>query len=36
MDGVLGNYLVRVSAAGWLVGERERFWGDDEEKGNEV
>ena len=32
---LLGNYVVRVHAAGWLVGERQRYWGDDEETGNE-
>ena len=32
---LLGNYVVRVHAAGWVVGERERYWGEDEETGNE-
>jgi hypothetical protein len=32
---LLGNYVVRVHAAGWLVGERERYWGEDEETGEE-
>jgi len=31
---LLGNYVVRVHAAGWVVGERERYWGEDEETGN--
>jgi hypothetical protein len=29
---LLGNYAVRVHAAGWLVGERERYWGAGEEE----
>ena len=33
---LLGNYFVRVYAAGWVVGEREQYWGEDEETGNEV
>jgi hypothetical protein len=33
---LLGNYFVRVYAAGWVVGERERYWGEDEETGNEA
>jgi hypothetical protein len=32
---LLGNYVVRVHAAEWLVGERERYWGEDEEPGDE-
>ena len=32
---LLGNYAVRVYAAGWLVGERERYWGADEETNEE-
>jgi hypothetical protein len=30
---LLGNYVVRVHGAGWLVGERERYWGEEEETG---
>jgi len=30
-----GSYLVRVHAAGWLVGERDRYWEEDEETGDE-
>jgi hypothetical protein len=33
---LLGNYVHRVHSAGWVVGERERYWGEDEETGNEV
>jgi hypothetical protein len=33
---LLGNYVQRVYSAGWVVGERERYWGEDEETGNEV
>jgi hypothetical protein len=32
---LLGNYLVRAHAAGWVVGERERYWGEDAETGME-
>jgi Domain of unknown function (DUF4272) len=32
---LLGNYVVRAHAAGWVVGERERYWGGGEETGNE-
>jgi hypothetical protein len=28
-----GNYFIRAFAAAWLVGERERYWGEDEEEG---
>jgi len=30
-----GTYVVRVHAAGWLVGERDRYWGDEEELGDD-
>jgi hypothetical protein len=32
---LLGNYVVRAYAAKWVVGERKRYWGDDEETGLE-
>ena len=31
---LLGNYVNRMHAAGWVVGERERYWEVDEETGN--
>jgi hypothetical protein len=32
---LLGNYVVREYVASWLVGKRDRYWGEDEEIGNE-
>jgi len=32
---LLGNYVVRVHAAGWVVGERDHYWGADEESASE-
>ena len=28
---LIGNYFVRVHATGWVIGERECYWGEDEE-----
>jgi hypothetical protein len=32
---LLGNYAVRMHVSGWLVGESEHYWGEDEVTGNE-